>query len=163
MASTTYIHSWLIFNTLCKGSDYTTLYMIFDNILFQQISRLDGSMKHFLISKASNHNILDVFLARASMLYKSLVYVYPSVLNLPVRSLCNILCAFPLFMSVCSFGDTVDAFPPCQSCQNLTTLWLESTRKYIPISRMSPNHVQSGRSPGVIFSKKCTNPFAFFQ
>ena len=35
--------------------------------------------------------------------------------------------------------------------------------KYIPISRMSPNHVQSGRSPGVIFSKKCTNPFAFIQ
>ena len=42
-------------------------------------------------------------------------------------------------------------------------IWLESTRKYIPISRMSPNHVQSGSSPGLIFSKKCTNPFAFFQ
>ena len=40
---------------------------------------------------------------------------------------------------------------------------LESTRKYIPISRMSPNHVQSRCSPELIFSKKCTNPFAFFQ
>ena len=42
-------------------------------------------------------------------------------------------------------------------------IWLESTRKYIPISQMSPNLVQSGRSPGIIFSKKGTNPFAFFQ
>ena len=42
-------------------------------------------------------------------------------------------------------------------------IWLESTRKYIPISRMPPNHVQSGGSPELIFSKKCTNPFAFFQ
>ena len=42
-------------------------------------------------------------------------------------------------------------------------IWLESTRKYIPISRMSPNYVQSGRSPGQIFSNKCTNPFTFFQ
>ena len=32
-----------------------------------------------------------------------------------------------------------------------TYIWLESTRKYIPISRMSPNHVQSRRSPGLIF------------
>ena len=45
----------------------------------------------------------------------------------------------------------------------LTHIWLESPRKYIPISRMSPNHVQSGRSPGLIFSKNCTNLFAFFQ
>ena len=43
------------------------------------------------------------------------------------------------------------------------SIWLESTRKYIPISWMSQNHVQSERSPGLIFSKKCTNPFAFFQ
>ena len=28
---------------------------------------------------------------------------------------------------------------------------------------MSPNHVQSEHSPGFIFSKNCTNPFAFFQ
>ena len=33
------------------------------------------------------------------------------------------------------------------------TIWLESTRKYIPISWMSPNHVQSGRSPGFIFKE----------
>ena len=42
-------------------------------------------------------------------------------------------------------------------------IWLESTRKYIPSSQLSPNHVQSRRSPWVIFTKKCMNPFAFFQ
>ena len=43
-----------------------------------------------------------------------------------------------------------------------TYIWLESTRKYIPISRMSPNHVQSGRSPGFIFSKKITLNYSQF-
>ena len=49
------------------------------------------------------------------------------------------------------------------SIVTLYLIWLESTRKYSPISRMSPNHVQIGCSPGLIFSKKCTNLFAFFQ
>ena len=30
------------------------------------------------------------------------------------------------------------------------TIWLESPRKYIPISRISPNHVQNGGSPEII-------------
>ena len=42
-------------------------------------------------------------------------------------------------------------------------MWQESIRKYICISRMPPNLVQNGGSPGLIFSKKCINPFAFFQ
>ena len=41
--------------------------------------------------------------------------------------------------------------------------WLESPIKYIPISCMSPNHVRSGASPGLIFSPNCLNPFVFFQ
>ena len=37
------------------------------------------------------------------------------------------------------------------------------TRKYIPISRMSSNHVESGASPGILSSLNCLNPFVFFQ
>ena len=32
-------------------------------------------------------------------------------------------------------------------------IWLESLRKYIPISQMSPNHIQNGASPMLIFHK----------
>ena len=34
---------------------------------------------------------------------------------------------------------------------------------YQEVHHYSPNHVQSGGSPGLIFSNKRTNPFAFFQ
>ena len=47
--------------------------------------------------------------------------------------------------------------------ENNIVIWLESARKYIPISRMSPNHVQSRGSLGLIFSKKYTNSLAFMQ
>ena len=42
-------------------------------------------------------------------------------------------------------------------------MWLESPRKYIPISRMSPNHAHSRASPGLNFSRNCTGPFTSFQ
>ena len=41
-------------------------------------------------------------------------------------------------------------------------IWLESPRKYIPISRMSPNHAHSRASPGLNFSRNCTGPFTSF-
>ena len=41
--------------------------------------------------------------------------------------------------------------------------WLEPPRKYIPISRMSPNHAHSRASPGLNFSRNCTGPFTSFQ
>ena len=45
----------------------------------------------------------------------------------------------------------------------IKSIWLESSRKYIPISLMSPNHVQTGGSPELIFKKESMNPFASFQ
>ena len=72
---------------------------------------------------------------------------------------CKYLCWIGFLQNLC-FGSLISLRNSSVLSMNI---WLESTRKYIPISRMSPNHVQSGHSPGLIFSKKCTNPFAFFQ
>ena len=52
---------------------------------------------------------------------------------------------------------------PLYMYTKLASTWLESPRMYIPISQMSPNHVQSRASPGLIFSQNFLHPFVSFQ
>ena len=102
------------------------------------------------------NSVVIFLLQRIEIIYfqNSLV----GVKKLKMKTLIRGTCAINILLS-----RDIQCFMMVTICFQTTSnsIWLESTRKYIPIRLMSPNHVQSRHSPGVIFSKKCTNPCFF--
>ena len=105
---------------------------------------------------------LETHTHSTSAIYKLLLSRYWPNLN---SSFCqsNICPGFRSqnFLYIQVMQDYVKIWPNYQELIRVTNtntplrihIWLESTVKYIPISRMSPNHVETGGSPGLIFSK----------